>query len=99
MTDLNTIDAVALADLIGELDRKAKTASKALEDAKAELKTRGLPSIVGDEWMVTVSTETVTALDQDLVKKLLGKDLPRFQKTSVRTVVRIKAALVKEEAA
>lgn len=96
---LNTMDATDLADLIGELDRKAKTAAKALEDAKTELKGRGLPTITGNDWAVTVSTETITALDQELVKKLLGKDLPRFQKTSVRTVVRIKAALVKEEAA
>ena len=89
----------ALADRIGELDRSAKTAQSALDAAKAELKSLGVSVANGDEWTVTVSTETVNSLDTELVKKLLGNDVGRFQKTSIRTVVRIKAALLKEEVA
>jgi hypothetical protein len=62
-----------LADLIGELDRKAKSASAELDAAKNAFKARGLLNAAGDAFSVQVQKTIRQTLDTSAVKAEMGQ--------------------------
>ena len=78
-TQLNTtnhfhnVSPEMLADLIGDLDRKAKDASAELEAAKDAFKTRGLLIASGDRHSVMVQKSIRQTLDTAKVKSEMGQ--------------------------
>ena len=63
-----------LADLIGELDRKAKAANSELETAKDAFKARGLLIAEGDAFSVMVQKSIRQTLDTAKVKAEMGQE-------------------------
>lgn len=80
-TALNTIPAARfhnvspemLADLIGDLDRKAKDAAAELEAAKDAFKARGLLIAQGEAHSVMVQKTIRQTLDTAAVKREMGQ--------------------------
>ena len=78
-TQLNTtnrfhnVSPEILADLIGDLDRKAKDASAELEAAKDAFKARGLLIASGDRHSVIVQKSIRQTLDTAAVKAEMGQ--------------------------
>lgn len=70
---LHNLSPSMLADLIGELDRKAKDADAELKAAKDALKARGLVSATGDRFTVQVANSIRDTLDTTAVKTELGQ--------------------------
>jgi hypothetical protein len=63
-----------LADLIGDLDRKAKSATTELDAAKDAFKARGLLIAEGDAFSVMVQKSIRQTLDTAKVKSAMGQD-------------------------
>ncbi len=62
-----------LADLIGQLDRQAKSATSELEAAKSAFKDRGLLIAEGEGFSVMVQKSIRATLDTAAVKSELGQ--------------------------
>ncbi|MFT3673160.1 hypothetical protein [Aestuariivirga sp.] len=79
-TQLNTtnrfhnVSPEMLADLIGDLDRKAKDASAELEAAKDAFKARGLLIASGENHSVMVQKSIRQTLDTAKVKAEMGQN-------------------------
>ena len=96
-TDLTTtsrfhnLSNEALADAIGHADAILKGAEAEADLLKGEFKARGLGEVAGNRFTVTASGEFSTRLDTKRVKEFLGADCARFEVTTPRCVIRIKA--------
>ena len=69
----HNLSPAMLADLIGELDRKAKDAGNELEAAKTAFKARGLLIAEGHTHAVMVQKTIRATLDNAAVKSELGQ--------------------------
>ena len=69
----HNLSPAMLADLIGDLDRKAKDASNVLEAAKTAFKARGLLIAEGQTHSVMVQKTIRATLDNAAVKSELGQ--------------------------
>jgi hypothetical protein len=89
-----------LADLIGHNHAQIKALQKILDDAKDELKSRGVRSVHSDNFDVFLTDKVRSVLDQESVKQFLGENrLQRFMKDVPFTQVDVKAKAAKKEAA
>lgn len=81
----------ALADQIGSLDAQIKALQEQLDTLKAEAKDRGISTIEGQLFTVTVDKSIRSSLDTALVKKELGQSwYDDHCKLAEVTTVRIK---------
>ena len=69
----HNLSLAMLADLIGQLDRTAKSATSDLEAAKTAFKDRGLLIAEGDAFSVMVQKSIRATLDTASVKAELGQ--------------------------
>ena len=69
----NNLSPAMLADLIGDLDRKAKTATAELEAAKDTFKARGLLIAEGAAFSVMTQKSIRQTLDNAKVKAAMGQ--------------------------
>ena len=69
----HNLSPAMLADLIGDLDRKAKDANNELEAAKTAFKARGLLIAEGQTHAVMVQKTIRATLDNAAVKAELGQ--------------------------
>lgn len=69
----HNLSPAMLADLIGQLDRKAKDATSALDAAKDAFKARGILIAEGEAFSVMVQKSVRATLDNAAVKAELGQ--------------------------
>lgn len=69
----HNLSPAMLADLIGDLDRKAKTATAELETAKDTFKARGLLVAEGDAFAIVLQKTIRATLDTATVKAKMGQ--------------------------
>jgi hypothetical protein len=69
----HNISPEMLADMIGQLDREAKAAMSALEEAKDAFKFRGLLIAAGEAFSVQVQKTIRQTLDTAAVKAEMGQ--------------------------
>ena len=89
----HNLSPAMLADLIGQLDRKAKDADNELDAAKDAFKARGLLIAQGDAFAVSLQKSIRQTLDTAIVKSEMGQ--PWFDdhsKLSEVTTLRIAAS-------
>jgi hypothetical protein len=72
-TRFHNLSPSMLADIIGELDRKAKDAETELKAAKEALKARGVVSATGARFTVQLKSSIRQSLDIDRVKAAMGQ--------------------------
>ena len=75
-TNLNrfhNLSPAMLADLIGDLDRKAKSATSELDAAKDAFKSRGLLVAEGDAYAIVLQKTIRATLDTATVKTEMGQ--------------------------
>jgi hypothetical protein len=91
VTRFHNLSNEALADAIGHADAVLKGAEAECDLLKGEFKARGLGEVAGVQFTVTASGEFSTRLDTKRVKQFLGAECARFEVTTPRCVIRIKA--------
>ena len=69
----HNLSPAMLADLIGQLDRKAKDATSELDAAKEAFKARGMLIAEGEAFSVMVQKSIRATLDNAAVKAELGQ--------------------------
>jgi hypothetical protein len=87
----HNIPNAVLADMIGKADALAKAATTELDTLKAEAKRRGIETLAGDEFEVSVKDQIQGRPDVAALKLHLGDGYARFEKPIISTVVRVKA--------
>ncbi|MFT3986293.1 hypothetical protein [Aestuariivirga sp.] len=70
----HNLSPTMLADLIGELDRKAKAATAELDAAKDAFKARGILIAEGDAFAVMMQKSIRQTLDTTAVKAAMGQE-------------------------
>lgn len=97
-TNFKSMSVEALADLLGEIDGKVKPLTKSAEALKGELKRRGVTSVRGSKFIVSI-TETnsiridTTSMKQDAENdKKLAKIIAKYEKSSASARVLIQPA-------
>lgn len=70
--NIEVMDDCSLADMIGALDIKIKALQTQLNQAKQEVKTRGIDEATGRAFMVKIGEAVRSRLDTSAAKKALG---------------------------
>lgn len=98
--NLHNFSTNQIADEYGNLKAQADAIEAKLKDFKAELIRREVTAATGSRFAVTISEQSTTRLDTKALKDALGADIcAEFEKTSLSTVVRVKAVAIADEAA
>ena len=91
---LHNISPSMLADLIGELDRKAKDADNELKAAKDALKARNIVTATGDLFTVQVASQIRASLDTTAIRAEMGSEWCD-DRSKLAEVVTVRIAAVK----
>jgi hypothetical protein len=81
----------ALADALGEADARLKSLQMECDAIKAEIKTRGVADLAGENFLVTVRAQFAKRLDAAAVRAFLGEAVSHFEITSIAQVIRVRA--------
>ena len=92
---LHNISPSMLADLIGELDRKAKDADNELKAAKDALKARNIVTATGDQFTVQVGSQIRASLDTTAIRAEMGSEWCD-DRSKLAEVITVRIAPVKE---
>ena len=87
--NFHNISDAALADIMGELDTRAKMITADLDTYKTEFKRRGLSAVRGERFTVTTSISISKRLDTKKLRAALD-DLDGYEIESTSTRVLIK---------
>jgi len=90
--DLTDLTDQQLSDEIGRLDIMFKAYRDALDVAKTEFKIRGIAESHGENFTVSVRTDTRWTLDSKLVKEVMGESwYTKHSKIGTVATINIKA--------
>jgi hypothetical protein len=92
MIDFSEHTSEALADLAGQYTDAKKTMELKLAAIKDELRSRGVTSVSGEAYDITITEQISSRLDTEEVKAFLGSvRVKKFMKDVCSTVLRVKA--------